>query len=86
VGSIAQALAHGHRPVVVPRLHRFGEAVDDHQVSFAYRLQEAELVTVVEDLSQLEAVLAGARATHLAQPGPDLSAEIAKVLDELLVG
>jgi len=85
VGSIAQALAHGRRPIVIPRLHRFGEAVDDHQVLFAHRLQEAELATVVEDLAQLEEVLAGARATPVPQSGPDLSAEIAKVLDELLV-
>ena len=35
VGSVLTALANGKRPVVVPRLHRFGEAVDDHQLPFA---------------------------------------------------
>jgi beta-1,4-N-acetylglucosaminyltransferase len=53
VGSIMTALAQGKRPVVVPRLHRFGEAVDDHQVGLARRLGTTGLVTVVEDLEEL---------------------------------
>jgi UDP-N-acetylglucosamine transferase subunit ALG13 len=35
VGSIMLALAACKRPVVAPRLHRFGEHVDDHQVEIA---------------------------------------------------
>jgi UDP-N-acetylglucosamine transferase subunit ALG13 len=35
VGSIVLALAVGHRPIVAPRLHRFGEHVDDHQLEVA---------------------------------------------------
>ena len=86
IGSIAAALAHGRRPVVVPRLHRHGEAVDDHQVSFARRLEDAGLVTVVEDLDRLPEVVA--RSDHSAAPmaGPDLSVAIGTVLDELLDG
>ena len=86
IGSVAAALAHGRRPVVVPRLHRFGEAVDDHQSSFARRLADASLVTVVEDLDQLPEVVA--MSDHSAAPtaGPDLSLEIRAVLDELLDG
>ena len=42
------ALANGKRPVVVPRLRRFGEAVDDHQVALGRRLDAAGLVTLVE--------------------------------------
>jgi UDP-N-acetylglucosamine transferase subunit ALG13 len=84
IGSVAAALAHGRRPVVVPRLHRLGEAVDDHQVSFARRLERASLVTVVEDLDQLPEVVGS--SDHLATPvtGPDLSVEIRTVLDALL--
>ena len=84
IGSVAAALAHGRRPVVVPRLHRLGEAVDDHQVSFARRLERAGLVTVVEDLDQLPEVVA--MSDHSATPmvGPDLSVEIRTALDALL--
>jgi len=49
VGSIMTALWNGKRPVVVPRLRRFGEAVDDHQVALGRRLDESGLVTFVED-------------------------------------
>lgn len=49
VGSILVALSNGKRPFVVPRRKRFGEAVDDHQVSLAARLEGVGLVTAVDD-------------------------------------
>lgn len=58
VGTILTALQLRKRPVVVPRLKRFGEAVDDHQVALARRLDEAGLVTLVEDLGLLRAAVA----------------------------
>jgi UDP-N-acetylglucosamine transferase subunit ALG13 len=62
VGSVLAALASGSRPVVVPRLQRHGEAVDDHQVGFGRRLHEEGLVVFVEDPAQLpEAVAAHER-------------------------
>lgn len=50
VGSILCARDAGHVPVVVPRLKRFGEHVDDHQ---------AELTRVLEDRGHVEAVWDG---------------------------
>ena len=47
------------RPVVVPRLQRFGEAVDDHQVGFARRLAAAD-VSARRDGRALRAALAEA--------------------------
>ena len=58
IGTVMTVVAEGKRPVVVPRLHRYGEAVDDHQVPIARRLAEAGLVTLVEDPEQLVAALA----------------------------
>ncbi len=58
VGSVLAALAQGVRPLVVPRLKQFGEAVDDHQVGFGRRLHEEGLVELVEDLALLEAAVA----------------------------
>jgi UDP-N-acetylglucosamine--N-acetylmuramyl-(pentapeptide) pyrophosphoryl-undecaprenol N-acetylglucosamine transferase len=46
VGSIMVALAAGRRPLVVPRLKAFGEAVDDHQLPLALRLEGEGLVSV----------------------------------------
>jgi UDP-N-acetylglucosamine transferase subunit ALG13 len=56
VGTILTALANGKRAVVVPRLHDYGEAVDDHQVEFARRLHP-DLITLVEDTDDLQAAL-----------------------------
>jgi beta-1,4-N-acetylglucosaminyltransferase len=49
VGTIFIALMNGKRPVVVPRLHRYAEAVDDHQLELGRRLADEGLVILVED-------------------------------------
>lgn len=58
VGSILTALRVGHTPVVVPRLHRFGEHVDDHQVQLVRRLEEEGRVLAVWDVSELASAVA----------------------------
>jgi UDP-N-acetylglucosamine transferase subunit ALG13 len=84
IGSVAVALAHGRRPIVVPRLHRHGEAVDDHQAFFARRLEAAGLATVVDDLDRLPELLAEDQLAPAPEPGPDLAREIRLVLDAAL--
>jgi UDP-N-acetylglucosamine transferase subunit ALG13 len=84
IGSVAAALAHGRRPVVVPRLHRFGEAVDDHQVFFAEQLEAAGLATVVDDVETLGDVVVRGDHQATSNPGPDLAAAIREAVDELL--
>ena len=71
VGSILTALLNGARPIVVPRLQRFGEAVDDHQLHFGRRAAEAGLVTLVEDVAELPAAVARLRASPPPPPRPD---------------
>ena len=58
VGTVMTVVGEGKRPVVVPRLARYDEAVDDHQLSFARRMQEAGLVRLVEDPAELRAAVA----------------------------
>ena len=58
VGSVLVALRCGKRPVVVPRLRRLGEAVDDHQLAFGRRFAAAGLVTLVQTAPELERALA----------------------------
>ena len=57
VGSILVCLQNGKQPVVTPRLRRYGEAVDDHQVELGRRLHERGIVTLVEDLDLLPSVI-----------------------------
>ena len=56
-GSVITALGEGKRPIIVPRRAAQGEAVDDHQVTFARRVAELGLATVVEDVSVLAPAL-----------------------------
>lgn len=78
IGSVAMCLSIGLRPIVVPRLERLGECVDEHQVTFGQRLAELGLTTVVEDVSDLaEAV----RSAPSRQPPTGLSPQLA---DELV--
>ena len=88
VGSIMLARRCGHRPIVMPRRHHLGEAVDDHQLFLARRLAKSAIVTLVEDEQQLAAALelppavAAARADALS--GADaLSADLRALLSEL---
>jgi UDP-N-acetylglucosamine transferase subunit ALG13 len=58
VGSVMTSLLAGKRPIVVPRLHRYGEAVDDHQLPWGRRVAEAGLVVLCEDPADLAQVVA----------------------------
>jgi UDP-N-acetylglucosamine transferase subunit ALG13 len=69
VGSVLTAIRAGKRPVVVPRLRRYGEAVDDHQVAFAHKLRESGAAVVVEDLARLRPALSEAAASEPVQIG-----------------
>jgi UDP-N-acetylglucosamine transferase subunit ALG13 len=59
-GSILCALREGHTPIVVPRLKRYAETVDDHQVEFAEALAAEGSVIAVDDLGRLAEAVASA--------------------------
>jgi UDP-N-acetylglucosamine transferase subunit ALG13 len=66
VGSILISLTNGKHPLVVPRLARFGEAVDDHQLELAQRLDAAGIATLVRDAAQLPALVRPASSDSAA--------------------
>jgi UDP-N-acetylglucosamine transferase subunit ALG13 len=72
VGSVLTAVRNGKCPIVVPRLARHGEAVDDHQVEFARRLDGQGFVRLVEDLRDLASTIseAGASVAVSGRPSP----------------
>jgi UDP-N-acetylglucosamine transferase subunit ALG13 len=72
VGSILLSLANGKRPYVVPRLSAFGETVDDHQLESARRLEQAGLVTLVEDPERLRSALAEANGNVALAPADEV--------------
>jgi UDP-N-acetylglucosamine transferase subunit ALG13 len=82
-GSVLVALAAGKRPVVVPRLHALGEAVDDHQLVFARHLAGAGLVTLVEDPDGLVDAVARNGSSDARLRGADaLTEDLSRYLHE----
>ena len=87
VGSILVALMGGARPVVAPRLSAHGEAVDDHQLELARRLESLGLATVVTDMADLRAAISrgsGESQVALAGGGPALAGDVGGFLREVL--
>jgi len=59
-GTVLCAARAGQVPIVFPRLQRYGETVDDHQLELARRLAEDGRVVVVESESELAAAVGAA--------------------------
>jgi UDP-N-acetylglucosamine transferase subunit ALG13 len=81
-GTIMDARSSGRLPVVVPRLSRLSEAVDDHQVAFTRRLAQDGYVKVAESVdalrSELDRALAEPSAYTVADGRTDISGTIAR--------
>ncbi len=77
-GTIMLCRSAGQKPVVVPRLARLGEVVDDHQVVFARQLASEGLIDLAEDESRFRALMDAAVARgrqQLPDDGPRSSSE-----------
>jgi UDP-N-acetylglucosamine transferase subunit ALG13 len=71
VGTALEALDAGRRPLLVPRLRRHGEHVDDHQLQVATELERRGLaVTRSADELRAEDLLEAARGGVEAVAGP----------------
>lgn len=57
VGSILCAIEAGHTPVVFPRLRRYSEAVDDHQVELAVALAASDTALIAWTPAELAAAV-----------------------------
>ena len=86
VGSTLVAMLAGHRPILVPRLARFGEAVDDHQLELAERLAALGAATLVTDVALLPAAIgeAAGASRRGAGFGSDLVQALADYVSEAL--
>ncbi|TMC48141.1 MAG: multidrug MFS transporter [Chloroflexi bacterium] len=82
VGSILVVLMNDKRPLVVPRLAQYGEAVDNHQLELATKLAEADLVTVVDDPTELGAFVrtADAKGNHHGERSDSLVEHLRRYL------
>lgn len=83
-GSVMLALSLGRKPVVVPRLRRFGEHVDDHQVQLVETLAEDGLVVPWlpgEALADRVAEAQAATASRAIRPADALVEHIAGIVE-----
>lgn len=55
--SILDAQEQGTPVIVVPRLKRYNEVIDDHQLDFARELEKEDQVIAVYDVDKLEETL-----------------------------
>jgi UDP-N-acetylglucosamine transferase subunit ALG13 len=55
--TIMDARSVGQRPIVIPRLARFDEVVDDHQVAFTDWMAAKDLVWLADGEDQLHALI-----------------------------
>ena len=82
VGTIITALTVEKTPVVVPRLRRYGEHVDDHQLQIARELEGSEHVVVCREQDEIATKIADARRAHrrLGARGVELRRAIAEAV------
>jgi len=89
--SIAEAWSRGQVPIVVPRLWRLGEHVDDHQVDFCVKVAELGRVRLAPTQAAFVALLEEAtcdvgafRASVLESDVDDVVARFGTLVDELV--
>lgn len=81
-GGIMETRAAGLRPIVVPRRAHLGEHVDDHQVAFSRFMAEHDLVTLAEEMPDLDRALDRVMAdpaTYMIPESTDAPAGIAGI-------
>lgn len=78
-GCIVTAISLGKTPVVMPRLARHGEHVDDHQLQITKEFAAAGMVVACLEGDDLDAAIEEARRRKAVLPGRgDLKAAIAE--------
>ena len=82
-GSIIPALRRGKVPVVVPRLKKYGEHVNDHQMQLTQILADEGRVIPVYEIETLSGAIAQARSQP---PRPQPSATTRPRLLTLISG
>jgi UDP-N-acetylglucosamine transferase subunit ALG13 len=79
-GTVDLAVALGKRAIVIPRLQKYGEAVDDHQLEYARAVHRAGLVRLVEDVAELPTVVSEEALLPQLHRSENLIAEVGHCL------
>lgn len=83
VNSIISCMKRKKPLIIVPRLKKYGEHVDNHQVEIAELMKQKFDVVVIEDLSKLEEAIEEARH-HEYKPWVSHNAELVSAIKDLV--
>ncbi len=83
-GTIIEALSYKKPVIVVPRLKRFGEHTDDHQMDLANNLSEHGIVKTVYDVNSLPALIKKIRPIHARQTRSGLEKYLESYLSSMV--
>lgn len=83
-GSILHAIQAGKVPIVMARLRKFGEHVDDHQLEFAVALAGEGRVVLAHDGGELEQTAKEALLRQSAMPTRASHPRLVKLVGEVL--
>lgn len=53
-GAIVGAVKQGKKVIAIPRLKKFGEHVDDHQIQIVYEFEKVGFILGVKDINMLD--------------------------------
>lgn len=85
-GAIISAIKCGKKVVAVPRLKKYGEHIDDHQLQLITQFTKSNLISSCEDVSKLGDVLEETKikkyATYQSNTGRYLK-EISEFIEEI---
>lgn len=81
-GSIIDALNERKKLIIVPRLAKFGEHTNDHQLDLAEALQRQGKAITIKDIKKLESAIKEARKSKAGfEKNSRLEAELRKCLE-----
>jgi UDP-N-acetylglucosamine transferase subunit ALG13 len=82
-GTISQAQATGHQPIVVPRNPALGEHVDDHQIRYTARLAAQGQIDLATDAEMFICLLSKPRPISDGVDRAASSAQAVRAFDEI---
>ncbi|WP_010480024.1 PssE/Cps14G family polysaccharide biosynthesis glycosyltransferase [Thermococcus zilligii] len=84
-GTIFDILLLGKKPVVIPRLSKFKEHIDDHQVEITRALENQKLIIPVYDIHHLgPAILKALEDNYKVRPTTNTPSRLIRILSEIL--
>ena len=87
VGSIMEGLLNNKKVIIIPRLKKYGEHVDDHQLEISNKFKKKNYCYIAENLEELQLIIDENQNNKLI-PYPfenkKFNFELNKIIDDLI--